>query len=38
MGKSKVERRESSGFWFSRVNLPESRPPASGLQTSRPIF
>ncbi len=36
MGKSKLERRESSGFWLSRVNLPERMPPASGLQTSRP--
>ena len=33
LGKSKEERRESSGFWFSRVNFPERMPPASGLQT-----
>jgi hypothetical protein len=38
MGKSKVLRRESAGFWLLRVYLPESRPPARGLQASRPIF
>src|SRR6476660_3553827 len=37
-GKSKSVRRESAGFWFVRLNLPESKPPASGLHTSRPTF
>ena len=26
------------GLLFVRLNFPESKPPASGLQTSRPIF
>ena len=38
MGKSYSVRRESAGFWFVRLNLPESKPPASGLHTSRPSF
>ena len=38
IGKSNSERRDPAGFWFSRLNLPESNPPASGLQTSRPVF
>src|SRR5882724_5081810 len=37
-GKSRSVRRESAGFWFVRLNLPESKPPASGLHTSRPTF
>ena len=32
IGKSKSVRRESAGLWFVRLNLPESKPPASGLQ------
>src|SRR6267378_2469183 len=37
-GKSKSVRRESAGFWCVRLYLPESKPPASGLHTSRPTF
>src|ERR1700720_4844534 len=37
-GKSYSVRRESAGFWFVRLNLPESKPPARGLHTSRPTF
>src|SRR5258708_4565376 len=38
MGKSYSVRRESAASWFVRLNLPESKPPESGLQTSRPTF
>jgi hypothetical protein len=38
IGKSNSDRRAPSGFWFSRLNFPESNPPASGLQTSKPVF
>src|ERR1700731_1975129 len=38
MGKSYSVRREFAAFWFVRLNLPESKPPASGLHTSRPTF
>ncbi len=38
IGKSNVERREPSGVWLSRRYLPDSSPPASGLQTRRPTF
>src|ERR1700738_1532391 len=38
MGKSYSLRRELGAFWFVLLNLPESKPPASGLQTSKPTF
>src|ERR1700693_5434082 len=38
IGKSKLVRREPAGLWFIRLYLPESRPPARGLHTSRPTF
>src|SRR4029078_9694109 len=37
MGKSKSVRRESAGFWFVRLNFPESKPPADSTQASRPF-
>src|ERR1700733_5672719 len=38
IGKSLLVWRESAGFWFTRLYLPDSKPPASGLHTSRPTF